>query len=278
MKNWFEYLEKKYARFAIQNLMYYIIVLYGVGFLLNIINPGFYLQYLSLNPQAILKGEVWRLITFVIQPPSNSLLWTALALYVYYMIGTNLERTMGAFRFNLYFFFGLFLHILACILIYLVTGQVLLLGIWYLNLSLFLLFAAFYPDTKFLLFFIFPVSAKYMALIDGFYFALAIVQGILGRGSISNAVAAAVSLLNFFLFFLQLRRGRGISRKDKKRRTLYQKQLQNHKVYEDGARHKCFVCGRTDVTNPELDFRYCSKCQGNREYCQDHLFTHIHNE
>lgn len=276
--NWFDKLEKKFGKFAIQNLIYYIIILYGVGFLLNLINPSFYLNYLSLNPEAILKGEIWRVFTFIIQPPSDGVFWVALALYVYYMIGSNLERTMGAFRFNCYFFLGVVLHVIASILIFVLTGKVLLLGTWYLNLSLFLLFATFYPDLKFLLFFAIPVPAKYMAILDGFYFGLAIFQGITGRGSISAAVAATVSLINFLVFFFQFRSQGRPSKKERARRRQYQEQTKVSRIYEDGARHKCSVCGKTDLTNPELEFRFCSKCGGNREYCQEHLFTHKHVE
>ena len=45
---------------------------------------------------------------------------------------------------------------------------------------------------------------------------------------------------------------------------------------EKPYRHKCTVCGRTDVTNPELEFRYCSKCKGYYCYCMDHINNHVH--
>ena len=42
------------------------------------------------------------------------------------------------------------------------------------------------------------------------------------------------------------------------------------------ARHKCAVCGRTELDAPDLEFRYCSKCAGDHEYCSEHLYTHTH--
>ena len=71
MDNWLSKLERKFGRYAISNLMYYIIILYAVGFVLNLVNPGFYYQFLSLDAPAILRGQVWRIVTFIIQPPSD---------------------------------------------------------------------------------------------------------------------------------------------------------------------------------------------------------------
>ena len=108
MNNWLNKLERKFGRYAIPNLMYYIIILYAAGFVLNLVNPLFYYQYLSLDASMILKGQVWRIFTFIIQAPSSSLVFIIFSLYLYYMIGKQLEYAWGAFRFNLYFFSGMF--------------------------------------------------------------------------------------------------------------------------------------------------------------------------
>ena len=115
MENWLSKLERKFGRYAIPNLMYYIIILYAAGFVLNILNPEFYYRYLSLNAQAILNGQIWRVVTFIIQPPSNSLIFIVFALYLYYMIGQQLENAWGAFRFILYFCSGMLFHIVAAL-------------------------------------------------------------------------------------------------------------------------------------------------------------------
>ena len=177
--NWISRLERKFGRYAIPNLMYFIIILYGIGFVLDYINPYFYIQYLSLNAAEILHGQIWRIVTFLIQSPSNNLIFLIIALYFYYMIGRTLEQTWGSFRFNLYFFTGVLFHVIAALLIYLVTGQVYMLGTSYLNLSLFFAFAAVYPDMEFLLFYILPVKAKWLAWIDGAFFIWTIIQGFL---------------------------------------------------------------------------------------------------
>lgn len=177
--NWISRLERRFGRFAIPNLMYVIIILYAVGFLLNILNPYFYIQYLSLNASEILHGQIWRIVTFLIQPPSDNAIFLLIALYFYYMIGNALEQTWGSFRFNLYFFTGVLFHVIAAFLIYLFTGQVYPLGTTYLNLSLFFAFAAVYPDMEFLLFYLIPVKAKWLAWFDGVFFVWTVVQAFL---------------------------------------------------------------------------------------------------
>ena len=286
--NWLNKLERKFGRYAIPNLMNYIIILYGAGFVLNLLNPQFYSQYLSLNAEAILHGQVWRIVTFIIQPPSSSLLFAALFLYLYYMIGRQLEMAWGAFRFNLYFLAGVLFHVIAAILVYLITGVPLTLNTGYLNLSLFFAFAALYPDVQLLVFFVIPVKVKWLAWLDGAFFGWAIIQaflpayggGLYGILYKANALAAAVSILNFAIFFFGSRNMKPYSPKQVKRKREYHKKVQQAKrpdnVYANGARHKCAVCGRTELDDPNLEFRYCSKCNGNYEYCQDHLFTHTH--
>lgn len=287
--NWISRLERKFGKYAIQNLMYFIIILYGIGFVLNYINPYFYIQYLSLDASGILRGEIWRIVTFLIQPPSDNLFFLIIALYFYYMIGRALEQSWGTFRFNVYFFTGVLFHVIAALLIYLFTGQIYLLGTSYLNLSLFFAFAALYPDMEFYLFYILPVKAKWLAWLDGIFFVWTIVQAFLPAyggtysGYKASAFAAAVSILNFVIFYFSTRNYTAISPKQQKRRKEFRRQMnarpQNHYAAQADGRvpkHRCAVCGRTELDNPELEFRYCSKCNGNYEYCQDHLFTHEH--
>jgi len=150
--NWMNKLERKFGKYAIPNLMYYIIILYAFGFVLDLVKPGFYYMYLSLDMAAILRGQVWRIFTFLIQPPSTNLLFVVFTLYLYYMIGRSLEYVWGTFRFNLYFFMGALFHVIAALLMYLLLHVSLPLGTYYLNMSLFFAYAALYPNQQFLLF------------------------------------------------------------------------------------------------------------------------------
>lgn len=287
--NWIQKLERKFGRYAINNLMYYIIILYIGGYLIDMLNPGFFYAYLSLNVEAILHGQIWRLVTFLAQPMDTSIIFLAFALHLYYMIGQHLEAQWGAFRFNLYFFAGVLFHITAAFVVYFVTGVSMPIGTTYLNLSLFFAFAALYPNVEFLLFFIIPVKVKYLALFDGLFFCYTILQAFMPAyggspyiGVIyqARAIAAAVSLLNFVIFYLSSRNVKAYSPKQIHRRKKFQNEIRNARVNKEaakvGAKHRCAVCGRTELDDPNLEFRYCSKCNGAYEYCQDHLFTHEH--
>ena len=272
-------LERKFGKYAIHNLMYYIIILYGIGVVVNLFLPDFYTQFLSLKASAILRGQVWRIATFLIQPPSGSIIFVFFALYLYYMIGTNLERQWGAFRFNLYFFTGVIAHVIVAILLYLITGYDFTFNTSYLNLSLFFAFAAVYPDIQFLLFFIIPVKVKYLAWLNGALFAYEILSGIAAAVSYRNPlylitpISAVLSILNFLLFFFATRNFARMSPKEMRRKRAYKQQVHRAK---NVTKHKCAICGRTEEDGDELEFRFCSKCHGNYEYCQDHLFTHTH--
>jgi membrane associated rhomboid family serine protease len=170
--------------------MYYIVALTGLVFILYMFFGYEFISRLYFFPDAILNGEIWRIITFVFIPPSFSPLWIIFALYFYYMIGRTLEQQWGTARFNLYYMFGVIGTVAASLL----TGTI---GMpTYLNLSLFLAFAHLFPDFQVLLFLIIPVKMKYLAYLNWFFFAFTILTG-----SMSDRVAAIVALANFFIFF-----------------------------------------------------------------------------
>ena len=289
--NWLNKLERKFGRYAIPNLMMYITIMYAVGFLILMINPTFFYQYLILDASAILRGQIWRIFTFIMEPPNTSLIWIIFSLSLYYFIGSNLERVWGAFRFNLYFFSGVIFHVIAALLVYLLTGISLPMGTTYLNLSLFLVFASLFPDVQFSLYFIIPIKVKWLAYLDGALFLYAVLQAFMPTyggdpvyGVIykANALAAVVSLLNFLIFFMGSKKAAPYTPKQIKRKQEFKQNIRRAErpaqVYMNGARHKCAVCGRTELDDENLEFRYCSKCNGNYEYCNEHLFTHKHVE
>ena len=276
-------LERKFGKYAIPNLMQYIIILYIVGFVLNLIAPGFYGQWLALDGYAILHGQVWRIATFIIQPPNTSIIFAVFTLYLYYMIGRQLEYAWGAFRFNLYFVTGVLFHVVAALLAYILFGVSLPMGTYYLNMSLFFAYAALYPNQQFYLLMIIPIKVKWLAWIDAAFFGYTILQAFLpAYGTIwhkAYALEAFVSILNFLVFYFSSRNMKRYSPKEIRRKQVYRREVREARQsvqYENGAKHRCTVCGRTELDDPYLEFRYCSKCNGNYEYCQDHLFTHEH--
>ena len=260
-------LERKYGRYAIHNLMYYMILFSGVGFLLNMFAPGLIEAYFSLNARALLQGQVWRVVTFLIQPFSTEIFYCLLSMYLYYMVGSTLERVWGAFRFNVYIFMGIIGHVLAALVIYAATGYSVPMSTHYLYMSLFLAFAATFPDMEFLLFFVIPVKAKYLAILDSLYFLQALLFG-----GLAQRAEVILSLANFLIFFLMTRNYHRISPKEIHRKQAFKTKMKA----AGGVTHRCAVCGRTEKDGEDLVFRYCSKCEGNYEYCQDHLYTHKH--
>lgn len=139
---------------------------------------------------------------------------------------------------------------------------------YYVNMSIFLAFAATFPNVQVLLFFFIPIKIKILGILYG---ALLVYDFIAGS-AVSRFVIGA-SMLNFVVFFITSRNMIHMSPKQVKRRQEFRREVkQSTKI----TRHKCAICGRTEETNPELEFRFCSKCEGNYEYCQDHLFTHAH--
>ena len=278
--NWLDKLERKLGRFAIPNLTVYLLGGYVIGFgIVNLMRDM--VGYLTLEPALILRGQVWRLISWVLIPPTDNLISLVFLVLLYYSLGTALERTWGSFRYNVYIFSGLLFTVLAVFGLYafyyfrygveVPLSAVGLIGTNYITMSIFLAFAVIYPDMEVMLYFILPIKMKWMALV---YVVLAGYDFI--NGGIGIRVAIGASLLNFVIFFLSTRNYKRFGPREQARKAKFKKQSRPHMTYTNGAHHRCAVCGRTELDDPCLEFRFCSKCNGNYEYCQDHLFTHEH--
>lgn len=266
--NFLDKMERKYGRYAIRNLPAIIIALYAAGYLISVLMPEL-LMYLTLNPYLILHGQIWRLVSWIVVPPSSLDLFTVIMLYFYFSLGRALESTWGAFKFNVYIFSGILFTVLGAFILYFLGGTGYY-STYYINMSIFLAFAVTYPDMQVMLYFLIPIKVKWMGLLYGFFIALSMVQG-----SWADRISIAMSLLNFVIFFLMTRNIRRYSPKEVHRRNEFKRKVK--KVQPKSAtRHKCAVCGRTENDGDHLEFRYCSKCEGNYEYCQEHLFTHQH--
>ena len=275
MKNWLDKMERRFGRYAIRNLTMYLLAGYAIGYLLSFTMPQL-LTYFTLEPALILKGQVWRLLSWVIIPPNDNIIFVIFMMLLYYSLGNTLESYWGAFRYNVYIFSGILFTVIGAFivngLIGGITGFGSLYSTYYINMSIFLACASIMPDYQLLLYGIIPVKMKWLAILDVVLLAVDAVQG----GLIIRIVIIA-SLLNFIIFFFCNRNLRGHSPKQAVRRKKFQKQISRpQNRYAGGAKHRCAVCGRTELDDPTLEFRYCSKCNGNYEYCQDHLFTHEH--
>ena len=273
---------------GIPNLMLYIAVGTAIVYLVSQM-AGNYTLYsiLCFHRESILHGQVWRLFTYPLTYGigNNNLLLIGIALLCYYSLGRAMENTWGTLKFNLFYLTGMILMDIYCLIF---GGQA---NVTYLNLSLFLSYATLYPDTHFLLFFFIPIKAWIFAL-----FNLIIVVLDLFTLSFPYNLFSVISLANYFLFFgSDVLNVVPVSWRANFRRMLRRSKQtagtkQQPKVipfnagsYEASTAkpkapytHRCTVCGKTDLSHPDLEFRYCSRCNGYYCYCEEHISNHPH--
>ena len=261
---------RKHPNFGIPNLMKYVCIANVLFWLLGVVNPVL-LSYLRFDPYLVLHGQVWRIVTFALYPPSTGML-AFIAFYFYYWIGSTLEQYWGTPKFNVYFFSGLVLTLLYGFVIYFITGLRIQLNAEYVYLSMFFSFAAMFPDMQVLLFFIIPVKMKWLALLDAAFFILGVVTT-----AFPVNLLPIVAVLNFFVFcggelLRSLPRRPSAGTVNFRRASAKIRREQRDRLYT----HKCAVCGRTDTDYPNLEFRYCSRCAGYHCFCEEHINNHIH--
>ena len=187
--NWIDSLERKFGRHSIPHLMYFITGVMLAVYVTDLVLGGQVSAALYFDRSLILRGEVWRLVTFLFLPPNSSPIWILFSLYFYCLIGNGLESAWGSFRFNIFYLVG----VLGAVCSGLITGYA---ANGFLNMSLFLAFAAIYPDNQVLVFFFLPIKIKWLALLDALYFIFAFLAG-----GWPSKLAILFALLNIVLFF-----------------------------------------------------------------------------
>ena len=326
--------EKKFGRFAIKNLSLYLIICYAFGYILELVNSSF-LHYLTLNPYFIMRGQIWRLISWILVPPeSSNIIFVLIMLYFYYSIGTTLERTWGTYRYNVYIFGGMLCTVVGAFCLYfywecgydfglftnlnnmvsnwseiskLTDGTVSttsiysyidsalgfsLFSTYYINMSIFLAYASTYPDMHVLLLFVIPIKVKWLGIIYAVLMVFDLFQYYAAYGMGYAIVLGFVmlsSMANFLIFFFFVRKKVHRTREQILHQHMYRSEVK-HAEAKTGTtrqgpfgnnsgkitRHKCAVCGKTEKDDPDMQFRFCSRCNGNYEYCDEHLWTHTH--
>ncbi|HSE40549.1 MAG TPA: rhomboid family intramembrane serine protease [Acidobacteriota bacterium] len=248
---------------GIPNLTIILIILQVIVYVLSFANKdiliGFY-----LIPELVLQGQIWRLISFLAVPPITNPIFAFFFWYMFYLMGTALENHWGTFRYNVYFFIG---YIATVAVSFLIPGIPSSNG--FLQASVFLAFAYLYPDFQILIFFLFPVKIKWLALLTwiGYLYTLIFVKEMLPK------LLVVASIMNFLVFFAS-----DIVQRIKtgKRQMEFQAKRQVERARQQQPFHRCIVCGITDQTNPEMDFRYCPQCKDTPGYCSEHLPNHEH--
>lgn len=305
--------ERKFGKYAIKNLTVILIGCYVIGYIMSYVNP-YFMDYLTLDAYSVItKGQVWRIISWILVPPDSFDVFTIIMLFFYYSIGTTMERTLGTYKYNVYIFRGILLTVLAAFLClgvcYFFPNTMLrLLGLgkseieaitagqaltaeetkyllkliydtygaytvyafstYYVNMSIFLAFAIVYPEMKVLLMFVIPIKVKWLGILD-----LVLLGYSFWIGNVFAKFSIGAALLNVAIFYFTIRNLSHLKPSEIKRRAEFHHKVQKAKTM---AKHKCAICGQTEDDDPSLEFRFCSKCNGNYEYCSRHLYTHEH--
>ena len=269
--------------------MLYLTVGTAIVYFLSMIDESDALYYaLCFDRNLILQGQVWRLLTFVFTYNPGNILLALISFFCYFTLGKAMEIVWGTFRFNLFYFTGVVLMDIFCMIFGGFRADV-----YYLNMSLFLGYATLYPNAGFLLFYIIPVKAWIFALFD-LIVTFVDVARLTAAGLFPYNLFPLIAIANYFLFFgkdvlnviplsWRINAGRLFKKKPaKKTGTVPFPTAGSYEATTATVKapytHKCTICGRTDVTNPELEFRYCSRCNGYHCYCEDHISNHTHIE
>ncbi len=296
---------------GIRDLMLYICLGNALVTIFSLINGGDFLySILCFDKTLILRGQVWRLVSwlFTEELGSNPML-SLIFLYFFYRLGSRVEMIIGTFKFNLFYLGGVVMMDLFAML-FCPTEMVLISGVlvppeaftafysnmaYYLHLSMVLAFATTYPDAQFLIFFVIPVKAWLIALIDLVLIGISVFNLCYPILFFPHCLFPLIGLLNYFLFFgPEMHNLIPLTLKAKIRRKGFQPktsrssgpkvvpfnnpQAQSASAAKGSYTHRCTVCGRTDTEYPDLEFRYCSRCQGYHCYCEDHISNHAHIE
>ena len=307
-------LRQRFERFCLRNhtkgipnLMLYICLGSGVVTFVSMINGGYFLyDLLCFDKAAILQGQVWRLFSWLLTEQLGGGLLSVLFLYFFYRLGNAVERSIGTFKFNLFYLVGVVMMDVFA-MVFCPTDNVIIGNMlvppeaftafygnmaYYLHLSMVLSFATMYPDSQFMIFFILPVKAWVIALVDLVMIGISVLNMCYPILFFPHCLFPLIGLLNYFLFFgpdmgnllpltwrvkLQRRKNKSAAPHSSGPRVVQFTPPQRQEA-KPNYTHRCTVCGRTDVSNPELEFRYCSRCSGYHCYCQEHISNHTHVE
>jgi len=266
-------LERRFGRYAVANVTQMLIAAQVVLYIPTMFarqnaGPGggaSLFNALTLVPSKVLAGEVWRVVTFLAMPPVTNLIFAFFFWYLFFLMGVALEQHWGSFRYNVYLLCGWAATVGTALVLAAFAAFDVPVFNGFVQVSVFLAFAHLYPNFEIYIFFILPVKVKWLALLTWIGIGLSVFSG-----SLVLAVSAVAPVANFLLFFgpeIALRT-RGGSRRMKTQAEAF--------VRTRSAFHRCVVCGITDRSNPEAEFRYCTQCQPNQCYCMEHLHAHEH--
>ena len=311
-------MERKIGNYAIPRLPLIMTGCFIAGYIFCYFFEDFYAYLLLDPVQVVENHQFWRLITWIFTIPFQlsdtlSMLLTPICLYFYYYVGSSLEGIWGKLMLNFYIFGEILLTDIAVIVTYFVSTDALSRAAYggivaangvvlpvfestrYMLLSMFLAMAVIFKEQTVLFALVIPMRMKWMALIDAVFMLYEFIK----FPYLYSRVVIIVCCVTFGIFWLINRNRTGRSFAQMRRSWRFKKAVRSGRVGDKeeytqssggrgkvitmrpagrGPIHQCTICGRTEQSSPDLEFRYCSKCAGNHEYCSDHIFTHVHIE
>jgi len=260
---------------AIPGLMRYIVGANVIVYFLNMLSNGA-LGFLAMDPAAVLRGEIWRVVTYVLLP-TNGGIWLLVSCVFYYWLGESLERVWGSAKFTMYYVSGVLLTVVGALLAYLVDGiSVPVYGAVYVNTALFLAYALYNPEAMVRIYFFIPIKMKWVAAFELAIYAVQVLRFVF-VGMWGMALMPVIALLNLAVFFAPaVQRKADVVRAHNRPQAVQFRKAVREQQKQKGYNHKCCVCGKTDTEYPNMQFRYCSKCEGYHCYCEEHIFNHVH--
>jgi hypothetical protein len=255
-------LERRFGRYAIPNLIVYVVGGMGLVWAMSFVRPEISGR-LMLDMDAVRGGEVWRLVTFLFLPTTRSIYWILFNLYFTWWVGSALEEHWGTFKFNVYYLVGVLATIVAAV----IAGAQ---SNFYLDCSMLLAFAAIFPDVVIYLMGIVPIRVKWLGLAMAAFIAYEAVTA--PTWSARAAIIAALG--NYFLFFsghwLSVYRTRSVAVRQSARRA----EFRSTESPTFGQR-VCAICGSKEADGADIRVCSCDKCGGQpRTLCLEHARKH----
>jgi membrane associated rhomboid family serine protease len=253
-------LERRLGRYAIPNLILYVIGGMAIVFVLSLQRPEI-VDRIDLDMFAVERGQWWRLVTFLFVPPRGTT-WLLINLYFMWWIGSSLEQHWGSFKFNVYYFTGVVGAIVAAVLTRYGTN------LWLNDASLLLAFATLFPDVEILLFFILPIRVKWLGLVTAAPMVYFLAVG--GWGMRASILASLAGYLLFFTghWWDVLRSKRVVARQRIRRAQFESGPL------AFGSR-VCAICSAREADGADIRVCSCDKCGGKpRTLCLEHARNH----
>ncbi len=251
--SWLDKLERRIGFLGIPGLPRILVGFTALVFILGLLLPGF-IGILDLDPERIMHGEVWRLVTYIFIPPTSSPIWVLFALWFVWWIANGLERALGPFKLTLYILIGMIGTTAAAFFWGSQFSNTMLMA------SLFYAFARFYPDEVIYLFFILPAKIKWIAWVS----AALLLYGFV-KNSNDYRFSVLAALAAYLIFF-----GADIihDARHRKEVSTRRRRFESQRPAEDEPLHRCAVCGATELSDPNLEFRVS---RDGEEYCLPHL-------